>query len=352
MTKQTAHKPRARSATTTPIALTPNASYASALADAVFVAQILLLLGAHKHVEYRKGTVQLLSFLRSHAEDLLVALLFSRDEDVSSEIRLGLANLRSTLHKLVSHAGASYLFENKGVWRNLWAAFLSFSEGAAHFRVVDKEMKLKHSDLFDMVGCDHRVGELKSAFGSIVRNSNWTAVAVAFNLQANESKLISNASNFRGSAAGRNLLERHTSLFVGEKEAQKIVRSDSDSKAASDAVVITVSLDLAVLMQDPQVRSLCFGKNKTATRPFESILEEACRPTTLRHGDDPKKVGDEKIQLLKRRLDECKQSMQKDVAEKKKREEEAKKTKAIEELRKIGPLIDIIKSNPDIIKEI
>lgn len=199
------------------------------------------------------------------------------------------------------------------------------------------------------------------AYSSAVRNSSWlpTLLVLKVNLAAANTDGL-RLQRQHGSHPGREGLQDNLLIlcpsYVEDATPEKgAKRTRKPSVKAAGLYSVQVACSAEALLSHPDVAMLAHvAPTEGDVEPsLASLLAAATKPVVLKDGDTPEAVAQAVVDELTKGLMARKKAV--DAAERKLRAkaEEAAKEAAIEALKKLDPkLRKLLKSNPDLLKEV
>lgn len=208
-------------------------------------------------------------------------------------------------------------------------------------------------------------GEVLHTLSSVSRNTSWLPLLLDLNLDGPMATKYALALTRKfSSRMGMSLLaERSESLIaVVEKEKastakSKRSRSNTPVELGDEAIELTVRLKTKAVMEHPEVvvrlQELETGPVCAETLTPENILSvfnEVFAPAVI-GAQTPKDCANAVFNKFLNSLDEMLKAKAKEQAKLKVKREAEEKQKTLEALRKMGPLLDILKNNPGLLTE-
>lgn len=222
------------------------------------------------------------------------------------------------------------------------------------------------SHLMKPMDYSEKMGEILHTLRSVSRNTSWMPLLLDLKLDGPTATKYALAlkGKFSSRMGGSLLAERYESLItmVAKDKAAtakaKRARSDTPMELGDDSIEVTVSLKAKAVMEHPAVVSRLqelgayLGSSETLSPENGlSVFTEVFAPAVVESGKTPKECATAVFNKFLNSLDEMLKAKAKEQAKLKVKRETEEKQKALAALRKMGPLLDVLKNNPGLLTE-
>lgn len=335
-----------------------------ALRDAVVAAKFLLILDSCTKLALSKDSKKLIGRLRARIDSAVAARWLTNDPATAERIDDFLDWVSSSLFDAIPEGfDASLLVSNAksigtDVRQHLLSQVASLTTSLPNEQRTDKLDTNSELELaFKASNANQARGELISSFAAVVRNDEWLSTLNYMGLNValdSTTKLVRELASSRGSSQGKTLVEEHRAKLLSDGVVAKVQAPEQKRPSISDIAVVSVSLDVTKLLQLERVRSLSKDHHDLSPR-ISDILTTAAMPVTVTlspNGKRPADVAEAKLDELFKSLDAREAAINAKVESDKQASVAATEEKALEALRALGPLAEVLKKNPQLLHKL
>lgn len=336
----------------------------NALRDAVVAAKFLLILDSSTKLALSKDSKKLIGRLRARIDSAVAALWLAYNPATAERIEDFLDWLSSSIFDAIPENFEAVLLVTNtksigsDVRQLLLAQLASLITSIPNEQRTDKLDPNSELELaFKAANTNPDRGELISSFAAVVRNDEWLSTLNYMGVDvaaARTTALVRELSNSWGSTQGKAQVEEHRAKLLAGARLIEVDAPKSARPSITDIAVVTVALDVSKLLQLDRVRALSRDHHDLSPR-ITDILTAAALPTPVTlapNGKRPADVAEAKLDELFKALDAREAAIKAKVAADKLASEAATEAKALDALRALGPLADVLKKNPHLLNKL
>lgn len=348
----------------------------TAFHDALTAGKLLLILSASPFVAGRKESMKAVSRIRANVDQALLALKTRTDvhavhdgafEAYLSGVRRNLVQLTEKLHP---DALICRSYTRTTLFRPGASNITSLAPATTFVRdvlvgIAAQTPKATNAALASTLASTSTSGpgtQVLKDFASLVRNADWLYVLNALGLDPTAKKTqeyVERLSEQWGSRTGKAQVRARSATFADSLGAT-VPRRPRGAKAASAKAaavqlealtVVQVSLDVKALTNFPRTWELNADFHEVAPR-IPDLLQAAAQPVRLKLGEDVTAAAQAKLTDFLAGLETRAKKVEEARAKMAAAAVEAQKNKAVEALRKLGPLAQVLKDHPELLKKV
>jgi hypothetical protein len=340
---------------------------------AVFSAKLLLLVSASPAMTHNEAVRKPIARLRSKIDQAVLMLCVGQNPVCDTSLEQYLSTIQEMLLKLVQPLGFGYLLGDDGyerptpdsrrAARTLVAELTKLERHVPEQSDQCKAVLLREATLASV---HPQRSSLGKAFGSVVRNAEWSTVLVALDKNPNFAALgglntqgETSAHQARKYARQQALLDDKHGSAQGKANllasiAQFVTESTEpvpEKLSVADVAVTTVHLDHVKLLKLPRVRALSQGFTDVSPRIVD-LLAAASTPTEVPAKGSPQSIAEKKLDAFYAGLDQREAAIQRVRDTERDAAAREQHDRAVAALRDLGPLAQVLKDNPSLLQQV
>lgn len=340
--------------------------------DALVAAKLLQVLTKSPVLRYNKDGKKAVDRLRGYIDQCVIALVVSRDGGNVIDMTAVSACLEAAAKRVkdaVANLHPDLLVLGETASRRMYRAGTS---NTTSLHVVQRQVAqaLAFEPLESATGVlmagvatvpAPRRGDITKAFGFAVRNAEWLSTLLALGVEMTSEdlpKYLKALESAIGSHQGRAQVAEKMAMLTGvaiskvpAKRSRRGVGAGADAADLSKAVVISVTLEPSVLANLPRVRELSMSHHDLTPR-ITDILQSAAMPVRVDAIEKVQPAIDAKLKAFNEGLDKRTKLIKAAQAKSEADAAAAQRARALEALKALGPLAQVLKDNPDLLKQI